>query len=286
VVSQAAKPAPRTRALLGGRYELLEKLGAGGGGDVHLAIDRRVLGRRVAIKRLPHYLRDDPTTIARFEHEVRMAARVRHPGVVTVYDLELDEEGSPFLVMEYIRGKTLAERSRAQLALPEIAAVGRRLCDALEALHHDGVVHRDVKPSNVMLSWPREGLTVKLIDFGLAVAPRAQRGGAAEAICGTPQYMAPEQIVGGPVDARTDLFSVGCLLYELFTGAPPGGCSARQLVLTRQLYTSPPPLAARGVDIPRGLEAALMRALAKEREHRPDSVAELRDQLAACEGGT
>lgn len=249
-------------------------------------MDRGILGRQVAIKQLPVYLRSDALSTTRFEHEARMAARVRHPNLVTVYDYDLDDDGSPFLVMEYVRGQTLSELPQAERSLSRICSIGILLCDALAALHARRVVHRDVKPSNIMVAERREGLTLKLVDFGLAkLVPR--RGAVSrhpEPVCGTPQYMAPEQILGACTDARTDVFALGCVLYELFTGAPPAGRAARQLILTRQLYSPPRPPTARGAKIGRGLERALLKALAKEPEARPDSALEIRDALTEASG--
>lgn len=260
--------------LVAGRYRTLRRLGSGGCGDVFLAVDETILGRRVALKRLPPYLRGG-TSAERFAKEARMAVRVRHPNIVTVYDFDHEENGSPFLVMEHVVGVTLVEHAREMLPLYEIAEVGLQLCDALSALHADGVIHRDIKPANIMVGNKGGRLSVKLVDFGLAKLVCEPT----DAICGTPQYMSPEQILGATVDARTDVFALGCVVYELLTGQPPCGRAARQVALTRQLYTYPPPVAAHGIRISSWLEDALQSALSKEQEDRPDSVQALRDAL-------
>lgn len=275
----ASAPVAPTRApLLAGRYALGRRLGGGAWGDVHLAVDRSVLGRPVAIKRPPPFAWGDAVCTARFEREARMAAKVQHPNIVTVYDYALDD-GVPFLVMEYVRGGTLAERARARLRHDEIRAIGRKLCDALDALHAAGVVHRDVKPGNIMLSRTRTDVVVKLVDFGLAKSFRAHPG--PDPVCGTPQYMAPEQIMGGAADGRADVFALGCVLYELCTGTPPAGRASRQSVLTKQLYATPPPVSSWGLDVPRAFDRAVADALAKEPERRASSVAPLRAAIEA-----
>ncbi len=266
--------------LVAGRYRTVRRLGSGGCGDVFLAVDETILGRRVALKRLPPYLRGG-SSAERFAKEARMAVRVRHPNIVTVYDFDHDDDGSPFLVMEHVAGVTLVEHARESLPLYEIAEIGLQICEALAALHTDGVIHRDIKPANIMVGNKKGRLSVKLVDFGLAklVCEPTPLPTATDAICGTPQYMSPEQILGAAVDARTDVFALGCVLYELLTGQPPCGRATRQSALTRQLYTFPPPVAAHGVCISSLLEDALQSALSKEQEDRPSSVQALYDAL-------
>jgi len=278
-------PVPHNNApqMVAARYRVLRRLGSGGCGDVHLAIDTALQGRQVALKRLPLHMQADPRCTARLAHEAKMAVRVRHPHIVTVYDYDVDASGAPFVVMEYVRGETLASLAHRRLALVEVAAIGRQLCQALTALHDEGIVHRDVKPSNIMVRRHQGRLTVKLVDFGLAkrIEPDAEAAAQTqEVVCGTPQYMAPEQIIGGPVDGRTDLFGLACVLYELLTGTPPGGRAARQLILTRQMYSTPPPLHAQGVQVPDALDRALRAALQKEPNQRPDSLHDLEHALA------
>lgn len=269
--------------MVGARYRVIRRLGSGGCGDVHLAIDTGLQGREVALKRLPLHMQSDPRCAARLAHEAKMAVRVRHPHIVTVYDYDQDASGVPFLVMEYVRGETLANLAHRRLALADVAAIGQQLCQALSALHEEGIVHRDIKPSNIMVRRHQGRLSVKLVDFGLAKRMQADPEGAAQThdvVCGTPQYMAPEQIIGGPVDGRTDLFGLACVLYELLTGTPPGGRAARQLILTRQMYSTPPPLHAQGVRVPAALDRALRAALQKEPDQRPDSLHDLEHALA------
>ena len=240
--------------VLAGRYLILRRLGAGGCGDVDLALDRSILGRRVAIKRLPNHLLADPRARKRFAREARMAARAHHPGVVAVYDFDHDARARPFLVMEYVAGVTLGAHSRQRLGVREAAALALDLARALEALHQAGVVHRDVKPSNVMVYEQWGQLRTKLIDFGLACALDAPAEAIEDATCGTPQYMSPEQIMGAAADTRSDIFAFACVVFELLVGHPPAGADTRSRVLTRQLYTTPPPVSAFGVQVPLALE--------------------------------
>jgi serine/threonine protein kinase len=280
----AEAPTSAEQEVLVGRYLVLRRLGAGGCGDVDLALDRSILGRRVAIKRLPRHLLADPRARKRFAREARMAARAHHPGVVSVYDFDHDEHARPFLVMEYVPGVTLATHARHRLGVHEAASLALDLAGAVEALHEVGVVHRDVKPSNVMVFEQWGQLRTKLVDFGLACALDAPAEAEEDATCGTPQYMAPEQILGAAADTRADIFAFGCVVFELLTGHPPAGSDSRHRVLTRQLYTTPPPVSAFGAQVSLSLENALARALAKEPEHRPTTLTELKAALheTAC----
>src|SRR5437764_4966571 len=211
-----------------GPYRIVRKLGEGGMGVVYAAEDER-LNRAVAIKTI----RDAGDSIVRerFMREARAAASLSHPNVCQLFDIG-DSEGEPFLVMELLDGESLAERlGRGALPLAEAIRITLAILTALEALHGRGFVHRDLKPSNVFLT----GFGVKLLDFGLArelhapkvssdattMQPGASPLTLSGMIVGTPRYMAPEQILGTPVDARTDLFSVAVLLFEMVSGAPP-----------------------------------------------------------------
>lgn len=277
--SPGQDPVNGEQEVLAERYLVLRRLGSGGCGNVDLALDRSILGRRVAIKRLPDHMLPDPRARKRFAREARMAARAHHPGLVSVYDFDHDERARPYLVMEYIPGVTLATHARQRLWTREAACLALELANALEALHEAGVVHRDVKPSNVMVFEQWGQLRTKLVDFGLACPLDAPAEAIEDATCGTPQYMSPEQILGAPADTRTDIFAFACVVFELMVGQPPAGSDSRRRVLTRQLYTTPPPVSAYGVQVPLSLENALARALAKEPEHRPVSVTELQDAL-------
>lgn len=212
-----APPPPAERfapgTLLAGRYRVVAALGRGGMGEVYRA-DDLTLGQPVALKFLPPHLAGDPDRLARFRKEVAVARRVSHPNVCRVYDLaEVDHQA--FLTMEYVDGEDLASLLRRIGRVPEdkAAAIARELCWGLAAVHEQGLVFRDLKPANVMLDGRGK---VRLTDFGLAAA--VEDLSATEVRSGTPAYMAPEQLAGDAVTARSDLFALGMVLYELFTG--------------------------------------------------------------------
>ena len=203
--------------IVGGRYRVLRKLGGGGMADVYLCEDR-TLGRQVALKVLLQRYLGDATFVERFRREAKAAAGLNQANLVSIYDWgELD--GTYYIVMEYVEGETLKDyiRRQGRLSGNEAVRVSLQLLAALEFAHRNGIVHRDIKPQNVMLD--REG-NVKVMDFGIA---RAGDSGMTEAgsILGTAQYLAPEQAQGQPVDMRSDLYSVGIVLYEMVTGLAP-----------------------------------------------------------------
>ena len=209
-------------------YRILDKLGAGGMGEVYRANDTK-LGREVAIKVLPEEFADAPERLARFEREARLLASLNHPNIATIHGIEHSERG-PFLVMELVPGETLAERlERSALPIPEALSAFCQIAEALEAAHDRGIVHRDLKPANIKIT-PDGG--VKVLDFGLAKAvagepstadlshsPTATRDATkAGVILGTAAYMSPEQARGKEVDKRTDIWAFGCCLYEALSG--------------------------------------------------------------------
>src|SRR5262249_18636869 len=215
--------APGTRL---GHYEILGSLGAGGMGEVYRARDRR-LGREVALKVLPTRLATEAGAQRRFEREARALASLSHPNVLTLFDFGTDD-GVPFAVMELLEGETLRQRiTRGTIPLDEALEIGIAVAEGVAAAHSKGVIHRDLKPENVFVT---AGGIVKILDFGLArleeTAPADPTATTAAIplttepglLMGTVYYMAPEQVRGHPVDARCDLFSFGCLLYEVVTG--------------------------------------------------------------------
>src|SRR5215510_10252636 len=199
--------------ILDNRYRILSLLGRGGMGEVYRADDLR-LGQPVALKFLPENIGRDPVRLAQFHNEVRTARHVSHPNVCRVYDIG-EIEGELFLTMEYVDGEDLASLLRRIGRLPEDKAleIARQLCAGLQAAHDEGVLHRDLKPANVMIDGRGRA---KITDFGLAGATGGISGH--EAQVGTPQYMAPEQVTGRELSERTDIYSLGLVLYELFTG--------------------------------------------------------------------
>jgi ABC-type transport system substrate-binding protein/tRNA A-37 threonylcarbamoyl transferase component Bud32 len=271
-------------ALFGARFELEERLGSGGMARVYRARDTR-LGRTVALKMLRAELAREPEARSRFAREARAAASLNHPGIVTVHDQD-EAEGEdgvvPYLVMEYIDGSTLEDVARAETP-PAVDRAVRIVCDVLDALghaHSRGTVHRDVKPSNVMLT--RSG-AVKVADFGIArvadsVATRLTGTGFT---IGTPGYMSPEQVLGQPVDARGDLYAVGCLLTELLTGSAPFPGSEPLNVMYRHVHQPPPRLRERNPAVPEGLEEVVLKALAKNPDDRHQDAAAMAAGLRA-----
>ncbi|MGW7525754.1 protein kinase domain-containing protein [Streptomyces sp. NPDC054783] len=268
--------------LLGGRYELVEKLGQGGMGTVHRGVDRR-LRRAVAVKLLSSMLAHDPQSRARFRREAHAAAALNHPAVATIHDVgeEPHPDGPrPYLVMEYVQGATLAEVLRGG-PLPVVDAINAA-CAVLDALRHShecGIVHRDIKPSNIMLTGPD---TVKVLDFGIAKAftEAATRITGSGAALGTPAYLSPEQIKGAEIDHRADLYAMGCLLHELLTGQPPFRGESPFAVMHQHLFAAPEPVARLRPQIPPAVEAVILRALAKDPEERFADAGQMRAALA------
>lgn len=264
------------------RYELGAPLGTGGMARVFAAVDHR-LQRQVAVKLIREELVTDETARARLLHEARAAAAFQHPNAVAVFDVGEDETGRPFIVMELIRGETLADHLARCGPLPpaDAAAVVMALLDALAAAHRRGLVHRDVKPANVLL--PTDG-GVKLSDFGIAKGLASSAAGltARDQIVGTPAYLSPEQAAGHPATARSDLYALGVVAYESVTGAPPfSGDDAVGVAIAHQREPVPA-LAEQASHTPPAVAAVVERALAKDPAERFADAAEMRTALATA----
>ncbi|MHB1287867.1 Stk1 family PASTA domain-containing Ser/Thr kinase [Georgenia sp.] len=280
--------------VLAGRYEVGELIGRGGMAEVHIGYDNR-LSRTVAIKVLRSDLARDPTFQARFRREAQSAAALNHPSIVAVYDTgEEQMVGSngqprtvPFIVMEYVEGHTVRALLSGGDPVPidEAVDIVVGVLSALEYSHREGIVHRDIKPGNIMLTPTGQ---VKVMDFGIA---RAMTDSAAtmtqtHAVVGTAQYLSPEQARGEVVDARSDLYSTGCLLYELLTGQPPFSGDSAVAVAYQHVREVPRTPSAVTPDIPEVLDRVVLEALAKDREDRYADAAHMRaDLLAAVRGG-
>ena len=269
--------------ILGGRYELIEVIGRGGMADVWEGRDIR-LGRRVAVKELRSDLARDPSFQARFRREAQSAAALNHPNIVAVYDTGEDalDDGAiaPYIVMEYIDGVTLRQLiSSGRRLMPErsLEIIGGAL-DALDYAHRHGIVHRDIKPANVMLT--RSG-DVKVMDFGIARAlnDNSTTMTSALTVMGTAQYLSPEQARGEVVDARSDLYSTGVLLYELLTGRPP--FTGDSPVAIAYQHVSEPPLPPSQMDpmLPSALDAVVLKALAKNADDRYQSAGDFKADI-------
>ncbi len=283
-VSETQAPETHAGPLLAGRYRLDRLIASGGMAQVWEAIDE-VLSRRVAVKILHPHLAADATFVARFRREAVAAARLIHPSIVAIYDTHSDDNVEA-IVMELVRGRTLRQeldgRPERVLEPVEAAAVVAQVAEALDVAHKAGVVHRDVKPGNVLLS---EDGRVMVTDFGIAKALQESEGDltVTGTTLGTVKYLAPEQVEGGPVDARTDVYALGVILYELVCGRPPfTGDSDAAVALSRLTQRPLRPRQMRA-GVPRPLEQVIMRALAREPADRYASAGDLRAALLAAE---
>jgi eukaryotic-like serine/threonine-protein kinase len=254
-----------------GRYDIVEMLGSGGMGVVYRAFDREV-GEAVAIKALRPDLGDiDATLLERFKQELRLARRITHRNVVRTYDLG-EVDGTYYITMELVRGTTVATliREAGRLDVPATLTIGKQVCRALEVAHEEGVIHRDVKPQNLLVD--HSGF-LKVMDFGIArLAEHHSDPGraltAAGVVVGTPQYMAPEQLFGGPVDGRADLYATGAVLFECVTGRPVFEAPSLVALLARHLDDAPPDPRQLNADVPESLAGVILRALARKPQDR------------------
>jgi len=264
---------------LDGRYQLGSPLGVGGMARVYLATDR-VLERQVAVKVLSPPYAQDPVFVARFRREARSAARLSHPNIVAVFDSGSDAD-QPYLVMEYVAGQSLAQLLAREgwLAPHRAAELAIEVCKALAAAHAQGLVHRDVTPANVLVG---EDGRVKVTDFGIVKAAATTTLTGTGTVLGTAAYLSPEQAQGGPVDARSDLYSLGCVLYELLCGTAPFGSGADSpavAIATRHVSEPPAPPSAHNPQVDPELDAVVLTALAKDPAHRYQRAIELQDAL-------
>jgi serine/threonine-protein kinase len=270
--------------LLNGRYELYDTLGAGGMATVWRAVDR-VLERHVAVKMLNEGLAADGRFAERFAREARHAASLLHPAIVTVFDSGVDESGTPYLVMELVDGRTLAEllEQTPRLPVDRAVAIASTVCDALRVAHAAGLVHRDIKPGNIMVA---DDGQVKVVDFGIAKAgnDEAQLTGTGS-VLGTASYLAPEQATASDVDGRADLYALGCVLVEMLTGQPPFVGATPVEVAWQHVSERPAPPSSLRPDIPPALDAAVLRLLEKEPGRRPADAAAARTELLAAVTG-
>ena len=274
-------------------YRIVGKLGAGGMGEVYAAEDTK-LQRRVALKLLPPEMAGDPERLQRFQREARAIAALTHPNVVTIYSVE-EADGVQFLTMELVEGKTLGDIiPEGGLPLEELLRLAVPLVDAVAAAHQHGIVHRDLKPANVMLATDGR---LKVLDFGLAkLKPEVATTETTElatqtltrhhTIVGTAAYMSPEQAEGRPVDQRSDIFSLGVVLYEMACGRRPFAGDTAVSLISAIIKDTPRPLSEVKRDVPPALDRIVSRALAKAPAARYQHALELRDDLQQVQAQT
>jgi eukaryotic-like serine/threonine-protein kinase len=279
----SARTARRIPSVLAGRYEVVRRVGVGGMADVYLADDRK-MGRQVALKILhPQYAGDD-SFVERFRREALSAARLQHPNIVQIYDS--GQEGDfNFIVMEYVEGRSLKDYladEGGQLEVAEASRIAREVLTALAYAHRTGLVHRDIKPGNILLS---EDGKVQVTDFGIARAEAGSTMTQTGTILGTAYYLSPEQAQGLPLDGRSDIYSLGVVVYEMLTGRRPFEGDSPVSIAYKHVREMPRPPSTHRGDIPRSLEAIIMTAMAKRPEDRYSSAALMRRDLEAFAAG-
>ena len=275
-------------------YRILEKLGEGGMGVVYIAEDT-VLGRRVAIKTLTAKTTPDYDHFhSRFLREARAVSALSHPHIATIYDYGETEEGQPYIVMELVKGQTLSELMiKENLTIPRSIEIIKQVAEALAEAHRQGIIHRDIKPSNVAIN---ERGSVKVLDFGLAkqvdLGPLSAEDPERQTllsnktregvIVGTPMYLSPEQALGADIDARSDLFTLGTLLYECVAGHPPFVGKSPVEICTKIIRDDPPPPSQLNPNVSRELDRITLKALAKKPGARFQTADEMAEALASA----
>jgi serine/threonine protein kinase len=264
-------------------YRILEKIAEGGMGTVFLAQDT-ILDRKVAVKVLPREAASDQERMRRFVQEAKAASALKHPNVAGIHELG-EEDGLHFIVMEYVEGETLATRiERGKIDFNTVVDLSLQIADALEEAHERGIIHRDIKPSNIMIT-PRNH--AKVLDFGLAkmsplpseAIPNAEARTESGMILGTVQYMSPEQVLGKNVDHRSDIFSLGAVLYEMASRQLPFRGGTWTEMMNQILNFPPPPIRRFNGEIPEELEQIILKCLEKDRDQRYQTVGELLQDL-------
>jgi serine/threonine protein kinase len=282
--------------VIGDRYDVSSIIGEGGMGTVYRVTDRK-LNKELAVKVLRLELAQDQEAVQRFEQEAKAAAGLTHPNLVAIYDVGMTPGGAPYLVQDYIEGKNLAQEIQAQVYLDVQRSLDIfvQTCHAIEHAHGKGVIHRDLKPSNIILEQSVAGKDlVKVVDFGIAKVLRTATasGGAAALtqtgeIFGSPLYMSPEQCKGENVTKRSDIYALGCLMYETLTGKAPFAADNPIKVILKQVQESPPSLntAFKSLEIPDSLNSVIMRCLEKEPANRYQAVTDLCQELKLVQAG-
>ncbi len=287
-IATAPPSEPHETTLVGrtvSHYQVLSLLGAGGMGEVYLACDSR-LDRTVALKILPGELAADPERMQRFAREAKAASALNHPNVATIYDVG-ESDGIRFIVMEHVEGETIAVRMGRPLTPSEVVDIAVQAADALDVAHAKGITHRDIKPANLMLTHRGQ---VKVLDFGVAKVNRSEEVRphgdwtvepvtAVGSVVGSGPYMSPEQVVGGDVDPRSDVFSLGVVIYQMATGQLPFSGSTRAELTDHILHAAPEPMMQLNPALPPELERVTLKCLDKRRDDRYQSARELLTDL-------
>jgi len=269
-----------------GSYRIVAKLGEGGMGAVYLG-EHQHIARKAAIKVLLPELSANQQIVARFFNEARATSLIRHPGIVDVLDCSILPNGNAYIVMEHLVGESLGSQLRAHGRIPASRAtfLTRQIADALAAAHNQKIVHRDLKPDNVFVLAAAESAPIKILDFGIA---KLMHTGGHEgsyktrtgSIMGTPVYMSPEQCRGaGEIDHRTDIYSLGCILFEMLTGRPPFTYEGFGELIQAHLSTTPPRVRSLDATIPPAIDALVDRLLAKSPDARPQTMRDLMSEL-------
>ena len=274
---------------LQGKYRIEELLGSGGMCHVYRATHTS-MGKQVAVKILKPHFAADPAIGRRFEQEARAASRIHHPNAINVMDYGIGEGNTPFIVMEYVNGITLGEliRQNGALSLERANNLLRQICGALDDAHKVGVVHRDIKPDNIIVGDYGNSDWVEVVDFGVAKIQEDLNRRVAltgeNILVGTPRYMSPEQCEEHPVDARSDIYSLGVVLYEMLSGEAPFKWDSSTRLLVAHATEAPKPLRTKRPDIPAEVEAVVMQALEKDPARRPQSAGEFARRFEQAAG--
>jgi serine/threonine protein kinase len=295
LTDQATETDAQLAAGLSRRYRIIHRLGQGGMGTVFLAEQIGVGNRHVALKVLNRKLLDDPDFLLRFQNEAASTGRIHHPNVVTIYESAQGDDGTPYIAMEFLEGESLREvlKQRGALPVTEVAEILQQAAGGLNAAHRLGIIHRDLKPDNLFLTHRDKGeLVVKVVDFGIAKLRESAMHTPTGTVLGTPAYMSCEQASGmrsGELDARSDIYSLGVVVYEMLTGRTPFHSENPAGYLRMHMQEAPPPFNAvkPGLFVVPGIESVVMKALTKDRSQRYSSVLEFaQDFTQAAEAGS
>ena len=273
---------PMVGQIIEGKYRLIAKLGAGGMGSVYRA-ERLLIGDQIAVKILHTEHVAQPQSFERFRREAQAAARLKHPNAVSIYDFGVTSDGLVYLVMELVEGQTLRQiiKNQGPLNPTAVTEIISQVCSALEEAHEQQIVHRDLKPDNIIVNTTKHGVRSKVLDFGIAklrdltARDLTQTG----SVLGTPHYMSPEQCLGEELDHRSDIYSLGIVLFEMLTGIVPFNSPTSTAVVVQHVNQKPPSLRAINVSISKAVERVVLHALEKRREARPKTASALSAEL-------